>query len=110
VLWTSTGKKLATVAFSAETAGGWQSASFAAPVHIAANTTYVASYHMNTGHYSYTYNGLATQVDKPPLHALASLAADGNGVFLYDAAVQFPDQTSKSTNYWVDLTFTTNGN
>ena len=65
---------------------------------------------MKTGHYSYTYNGLATQVDKPPLHALGSLAAGGNGVFLYGPTAQFPNQTSQSTNYWVDLTFTTNGN
>jgi hypothetical protein len=109
-LWSATGKKLASITFSGETAGGWQSASFAAPVHIAANTTYLASYHMKTGHYSYTYNGLATQVDKPPLHALGSLAAGGNGVFLYGPTAQFPNQTSQSTNYWVDLTFTTNGN
>ncbi|MDQ1476012.1 MAG: hypothetical protein QOE62_1241 [Actinomycetota bacterium] len=107
-LWSSTGTKLATVTFAAETAGGWQSASFAAPVPIVAGTTYVASYHMNVGHYPYTYNGLTNQVDKPPLHALGSVASGGNGVFLYGSTVQFPNQTSQSTNYWVDLTFTTN--
>src|SRR5262245_38638098 len=43
-LWSSTGGKLATAIFSAETRSGWQQANFPSPVTIAANTTYVISY------------------------------------------------------------------
>ena len=52
-LWTSTGTLLATATFTSETSG-WQQVSFGAPVAITANTTYVASYHTNVGHYSAT--------------------------------------------------------
>jgi len=36
-LWSSTGTKLATVTFAAETASGWQQANFSSPVNLAAN-------------------------------------------------------------------------
>ena len=77
------------------------------PVHITAGTTYVASYHALTGRYSYTYNGLSTQADRAPLHALGSVAAGGNGVYAYGTPNQFPGNTSQATNYWVDVTFNT---
>src|SRR5262249_8190911 len=51
-LWTSTGTNLASATFAGETASGWQQVSFPAPVAIAANTVYVASYHATAGHYS----------------------------------------------------------
>jgi hypothetical protein len=51
-LWRSDGKKLASVTFKNETASGWQTASFAEPVAISANTTYVISYFAPKGHYS----------------------------------------------------------
>ena len=50
-LWTNTGSQLATATFSGETASGWQQVSFATPVPIAANTTYVISYLAPKGHY-----------------------------------------------------------
>src|SRR5439155_4892615 len=50
-LWTNTGTLLATATFSGETESGWQEVSFASPVPVTANTTYVASYHTN-GHFS----------------------------------------------------------
>ena len=53
-------------------------------VAIAANTTYVASYHTNVGHYSVTrgyFDSLG--VNAPPLHAPSSGAVNGNGVFAY---------------------------
>ncbi|MGO7660552.1 DUF4082 domain-containing protein, partial [Rhizobium ruizarguesonis] len=49
-LWTATGTKLATATFTNTTASGWQTANFTTPFTIAANTTYVASYH-TTGAY-----------------------------------------------------------
>jgi hypothetical protein len=63
-LWTTTGKRLATVAFAGETAGGWQQMNFASAVAIAANTTYIASYHMDAGHYTGDLNGLSSAVDR----------------------------------------------
>ena len=51
-LWTADGTLLAQATFSNETASGWQQVTFSQPVAIAANTTYVAGYHTDTGHYS----------------------------------------------------------
>ena len=83
-LWTSSGDLLATATFINESASGWQQVNFTTPVAITANTVYVASYHVNNGHYSadvnyFTNNGM----DSPPLHALASGVSGLNGVYAY---------------------------
>jgi hypothetical protein len=107
-LWTSTGTLLSSVTFSNETASGWQQMSFASPVAITANTTYVASYHTNVGHYSDDQNYFATSgVTNGPLSALANGIDGGNGVYLYGATSGFPNQTWNTSNYWVDVVFTT---
>src|SRR4051812_4621862 len=59
-LWTSTGTLLAAATFSSETASGWQQVSFATPVPILANVTYVASYHTNVGGYAFDGGYFAT--------------------------------------------------
>jgi Domain of unknown function (DUF4082)/Bacterial Ig-like domain/Bacterial Ig domain len=105
-LWTSTGTNLGTVTFTGETASGWQTATFAAPIPIAANTTYVVSYHTNVGYYGVTEPGLTTAVNTPPLHALADAASGGNGLYLLTAAGGFPNQTWDASNYFVDIVFT----
>ena len=51
-LWTSSGTLLATGTFTNETASGWQTLTFANPVQISANTTYVVSYYDPDGHYA----------------------------------------------------------
>ncbi|HJU41099.1 MAG TPA: DUF4082 domain-containing protein, partial [Tahibacter sp.] len=51
-LWTDAGVPLASVTFANETASGWQEAPLASPVAIAANATYVVSYHAPNGNYS----------------------------------------------------------
>jgi phosphodiesterase/alkaline phosphatase D-like protein len=105
-LWTSTGTLLGTVTFTGETASGWQQASFATPISIAANTTYIVSYLAPNGHYSYNPNFFTTAgVDNPPLHALAFGVDGPNAVYLYGAAGGFPSTNGNSANYWVDLTF-----
>src|SRR5262249_30966352 len=48
-LWSSSGTLLATGTFTNEMASGWQQLTFATPVTIAPNTTYIASYHTSTG-------------------------------------------------------------
>ena len=50
-LWTARGTQLASATFTNETASGWQEVLFAAPVAIAANTTYVVSYHSSSGYF-----------------------------------------------------------
>src|SRR5262249_37609835 len=61
-LWSSTGTLLASGTFSNESASGWQELDFSSPVAVTAGTTYVASYHTNTGHYAATTNGLSSAV------------------------------------------------
>ena len=92
--------------FTGETGSGWQQATFATPVAIQANTVYVASYFAPNGHYSGNLSYFATQgFDTPPLHALATGIAGGNGVFGYGAAGTFPTSTYQALNYWVDVLF-----
>jgi hypothetical protein len=105
-LWTASGQLLARATFANETASGWQQVNFTSPVSIAANTTYVVSYHTTSGQYAvdqdfFTQNG----VDRAPLHALSSAAGQGNGVYAYAAKPAFPQQTYVGSNYWVDVVF-----
>ena len=105
-LWSSTGTQLATATFSSESASGWQQVSFATPVQISANTTYVASYHAPLGHYAANNNFFATAgVDNAPLHALKNGVDGSNGVYKYGASTIFPNASFQSTNYWVDVVF-----
>ncbi len=107
-LWSSSGTLLAQATFSNETASGWQQVSFSTPVAATAGTTYVVSYYDPKGHYSVTANGLNTQVNAPPLYALASAnAPNGNGLYLYGSGAAFPTSTYQASNYFVDPVFTT---
>jgi uncharacterized protein YjdB len=107
-LWTTTGTKLASATFTAETASGWQRILFASPVSITANTVYIASYHTDVGHYAGDANFFSGKgVDNPPLHALADGVSGGDGVYAYGPAGTFPNQTYAATNYWVDVVAST---
>ncbi|MGK2957157.1 MAG: N,N-dimethylformamidase beta subunit family domain-containing protein [Acidimicrobiales bacterium] len=108
-LWKKNGTLLAQATFTGETATGWQQVMFSSPVAIAANTTYIVSYHTTTGAYAADLNAFTTAgVDSPPLHALKSGVDGGNGVYVYNATPKFPATASpKQTNYWVDVVFTT---
>jgi hypothetical protein len=99
-LWTSSGTLLATGTFSSESASGWQELDFSSPVAITANTTYVVSYHTDTGHYAATKQGLNSAVTNGPLTALAR-----GGVYAYGSANAFPSSSFQSTNYWVDVVY-----
>ncbi|MBH8563571.1 DUF4082 domain-containing protein [Nostoc sp. CENA67] len=108
-LWSSTGTQLKRATFSNETASGWQQVNFATPQTITANTTYVASYHTNVGHYSVDEGYFANAgVDNPPLHALANGVSGSNGVYKYSSTATFPNNTYQSSNYWVDIVFAPN--
>ncbi|GAA4443287.1 hypothetical protein GCM10023170_019400 [Phytohabitans houttuyneae] len=107
-LWTAGGTLLGTVTFSGETASGWQQATFATPVAISANTTYVVSYYAPVGRYSADNNYFGgTGVTNGPLRALQNGVDGGNGVYRYGAGGGFPSNTWESSNYWVDLIFVT---
>jgi hypothetical protein len=107
-LWTSTGTLLGSVTFAGETATGWQEASFAAPIAITANTTYIISVFMPNGHYSFNGGFFASNgVDSPPLHALQNGVDGPNSVYVYTPTGAFPTATFNSSNYWVDLVFNT---
>jgi hypothetical protein len=105
-LWSAAGQLLVTATFTAESASGWQQATFSSPVAVTVGTTYVASYLAPAGHYSFTGAALAAQVDSVPLHALASSAvANGNGLYVYSATNAFPTSSFNASNYWVDPIF-----
>ncbi|WP_298435884.1 DUF4082 domain-containing protein [Geobacter sp.] len=106
-IWTSSGTRLATATFANETVSGWQQVNFPTPVAISVNTVYVASYHTSAGHYSDDQNYFAKGVDSPPLHAPGDGVSGANGVYVYGATSSFPSLGWRSSNYWVDVVFTT---
>ncbi|MFB2773272.1 DUF4082 domain-containing protein [Pelatocladus sp. BLCC-F211] len=107
-LWSSNGTQLARATFTNESASGWQQVNFSNPVAITANTTYVASYHTNVGRYSINEGYFASSgVDSYPLYALRNGESGGNGVYAYNANPTFPNSSYNSSNYWVDVVFTT---
>ncbi|WP_202818222.1 DUF4082 domain-containing protein [Actinopolymorpha cephalotaxi] len=107
-LWTSGGAKLASVTFTGESTSGWQQATFASPVTVAADTTYVASYYAPNGHYATSDSYFGTAVTRGPLTALADNADGPNGLYTYGTG-GFPNQGYRSTNYWVDVVFADGG-
>ncbi len=107
-LWSSTGTKLASATFTAETASGWQQVNFASPVAVTAGTVYVASYFAPNGNYAADGAYFASQgTDNGPLHALRDGVSGGNGVYTYGNVSNFPSSTYNATNYWVDVVFST---
>ncbi|GLY49063.1 DUF4082 domain-containing protein [Lentzea sp. NBRC 102530] len=104
-VWTTSGTRLASATFTNETATGWQTAMFATPVQVQANTSFVASYFAPQGRYSASYNYFTTARVNGPLQAPKSVPGAPNGVFKYGAASAFPTSTHLSANYWVDVIF-----
>jgi hypothetical protein len=105
-LWSSTGARLASATFTGESTSGWQEVAFATPVPVTANTTYVASYLAPAGHYSVSESYFTAATTNGPLTALADNTDGPNGVYLYGTG-GFPTQTYASSNYWVDVVFST---
>ncbi|MBK8986877.1 MAG: DUF4082 domain-containing protein [Chloroflexi bacterium] len=104
-LWSNDGQLLGEADFPGAGALGWVEATFATPVPVQANTTYVASYFSPNTYYAYTNGYFATAgFANPPLYALRDGEAGANGVYRYDTP-GFPTQTYQSSNYWIDVTF-----
>jgi len=78
-----------------------------ADLQIQANTPYVASYYAPTGHYASNGSYFTADITHYPITALGSVAGSGNGVYKYSATSTFPSSTYNSTNYWVDVDFST---
>jgi hypothetical protein len=105
-LWTLGGSNLARITFANETAQGWQEQRFAAPVAIAAGTTYVASYFCANGGYAVDQGYFNTTVPATyPLRALSNSVSDGNGVFTSSSVTAFPANSANGNNYWVDVVY-----
>lgn len=104
-LWSSNGTKLATVTFTGETSSGWQYATFASPVYITANTTYIISYFAPAGRFSKDPGYFGAAHTNGPLTALQSGTDGDNGVYAYSSNSTFPTDPSGSGNYWVDVIF-----
>ena len=94
-LYGPTGTLLATVTFTAETASGWQQATFAAPVTVAAGTTYTASYVAPRGRYASD-----TGWNWPRVSGDLTGTA---GVYRYGGG--YPTQVWQASNYYVDVVF-----
>ncbi|HVI08013.1 MAG TPA: DUF4082 domain-containing protein [Candidatus Binatia bacterium] len=106
-LWDNSCVKLGSAYTTTETASGWQTATFATPVPISSNTTYIASYGTSSlitpiNRYFFTSSaGTPTPTNTPPLHAPAV-----NGTIAFDAIGQCANATAyQFTNYWVDVLF-----
>ncbi|WP_263357909.1 DUF4082 domain-containing protein [Acidicapsa ligni] len=105
-IWTDSGQLLGTATFTNETASGWQQVNFTTPIAATANTVYVASYFSPVGHYSAdSFYFQQSGADDPPLHGLQNGVDGGNGMYFYGATGGFPTATYNSTNYWVDVIF-----
>jgi Domain of unknown function (DUF4082) len=83
---------------------GWQAATFAKPISISPNTTYVAAYFAPSGQYSEVSYGLTQGVTAGQLNVPASSIVGGNGVYTIGRA--FPTKTNENSNYLVDVSFT----
>ena len=107
-VWSTGGTRLATATFTGETATGWQQVNFATPLAVTANTVYVASYFAPNGRYAADLRYFAsTGVDTPPVHLLRDGVSGANGLYAYGSSSRFPASTYLSTNYWVDVVFST---
>jgi Domain of unknown function (DUF4082)/Secretion system C-terminal sorting domain len=109
-LYSSSGSRLAQATFSGETATGWQTVSFASPVVITSNTTYVAAYFSSFGNYVEDNGFFSSAVANGPLTALADGTDGGNAPFRYTGTPAFPNQNYKKANYWVDVVFSPGSN
>lgn len=103
-LWLNSTTKLASAQFTAETASGWQEATFPSPVSVTASTAYTASVFFASGDYISRVSGLSSIVTQGPISTIAGT----NGVFKY-GPTGFPAASYQDSNYYVDVIFSTDG-
>lgn len=105
-LWTLDGTRIATVAFTNESASGWQKATFDEPTPVQAGTEYIVSYSAPAGHYTadtqyFAYRGKSA----PPMSVTGGFGSTEAGV--YNTNGEFPTTTFQRSNYYVDALFET---
>ncbi len=100
-LWAEDGTLLGRTTFAAESAGGWQVATFTSPLPVTAGRSYVVSYYAPNGHYAATASFFTQAHTAGPLTARSG----ANGVYVYGSGGGFPTRSWRSTNYFVDVTF-----
>jgi hypothetical protein len=105
-LYTAGGTLLASVKLPHEDGSvpGWQVATFASPIPIKANTTYVAAYYSAIGRGAWDAYGMTNGKTNGPLTAPADSAVGGNGVYHYNNT--FPNNSGEASNFYVDVLFT----
>jgi hypothetical protein len=103
-LWSSTGRRLATATFAPSSIPGWQSATFATPVQISADTTYVVSYLSPGAGYAFDSGAFKSGVARGDI-----VTSAGAGVFKYASGGGFPTQRYQNGSYYVDVAFTPGG-
>ena len=108
-LWSSTGSLLGSTTFTGETASGWQQTLFSTPIAIIANTTYIVSLFSPSGDYAANTPYFTQPVVNGPLRGLANGEDGPNGLYRYSSTSVFPNNSFNSSNYWVDVVFTTSG-
>ncbi len=108
-LWSSTGQRLAQVQFTGESATGWQTAEFAAPVAVTAGQPYVVSYTAPQGGYATQPSAFALQgIDAAPLSVEGGFGPAPAGLF--GTAGTFPQSSYGNSSYFVDAVFDTVSN
>ena len=102
-LWSATGALLAEATFTNETASGWQEVALPPPVAITANTTYVASYHADSGYFAFD-NGFfsAAGVDSAAAARAAGRRRRAERRLPLRRRAAFP-RPCGANNYWVDV-------
>ncbi|MEZ0447889.1 DUF4082 domain-containing protein [Cellulomonas sp. ICMP 17802] len=105
-IWSASGTRLASVTFANESATGWQTATLSGAVAVTAGTSYVVSYSSPAGNYAaeanaFWYRGRSA----PPLQVSGGFGSSGSGT--YGGIGTFPTQTYQSTQYYVDVVFST---
>ncbi|NWF58278.1 MAG: DUF4082 domain-containing protein [Fischerella sp.] len=109
-IWSETGDLLgkgALIEGQAPTPG-WQTVQLYSPIPIKAGQSFIASYYASQGKYTVTENFFNNATIKNgPLYTLPDDEKSGNGVYTYDVGIEggFPNQTYRSSNYWVDVVF-----
>ncbi len=98
-LWSESGKRLATLKFSKETASGWQQAVFSKPVAVKPGATYVASYFAKNGHYAQKTGVFADGAKIGNTYIQASA-----GLYRYGRSA-LPTRDWASASYYVDAVF-----
>jgi hypothetical protein len=106
-LWSSSGTLLATATFTNESASGWQQVNFSSSVAIAANTTYIVSYHTTAAYVAMVANAFTSSAwNNSQLHALENGTDGNNSVYHYGSASAFPTSyNGQAPSYAVDVVY-----